>query len=98
MLNLFNTIMLYVDFNDPNAYQGTSIWPFISFLMFFAGILMVFIGFIIANTAKKQWNTFYDARNRTDEQTKSQKKKSLLRGRIVMIAGVVIFIASYFVK
>lgn len=97
-MNALNSILLYVDFNNQTDYKGTSIWPFFSFVMFFAGLLLIFIGFIIANTARKQWNTYYDAKDRTPEQSKSEKKKSLWRGRIVMIAGLLIFIASYFVK
>ena len=35
-----------IDFNDSEAYAGTSYWPFIGFMCFFIGLVVAFIGIV----------------------------------------------------
>ena len=63
---LLQMISLEIDFYDAEAHAGTSFKPFIGFMMFFAGFVIIFIGIVKINDAKKQWNLFYDQRDRKD--------------------------------
>lgn len=101
MLNLFNVIsnvFMTVNIYDENANQGNTIWPFVSFMMFTAGIILVFIGVIKLSTAKREWSLFYDRRDSLPEAKEISEKKAKKHALILIALGVVIFIASFFVK
>ena len=53
-----------IDFYDAEAHAGTSYTPFIGFMIFFSGMMVLFIGIVKLSTAKKQWNLFYDDRDK----------------------------------
>ena len=97
--NAFNNIFLTVNITDVGSNNGSSILPFIGFMLFLFGIVIIFVGLILTNAAKREWNVFYaphDLSSQVDNKTK--KKKSVVKGRVVYILGIVMLVASYFVK
>lgn len=95
---IINTIGLSVDFANQNANTGDSIWPFVSFMMFFVGIMGAFMGFVIVNAARMEWHVFYATNDKSKEVDKAGKKKNIIKGCILFVVSVSIFGASFFVK
>jgi hypothetical protein len=98
LINTFNNACLTIDFNNPDINNGNSFLPFISFAMFFAGLVIIFIGIILVNSAKKEWNLFYAPQDKYTDDMKAKRKSACLKGRIVYSIGFILFVASFFVK
>ena len=84
-----------VDFYDAESHAGNSYWPFIGFMCFLLGIVIIFVGYVKQSTAKKQWNLFYDQRDRKDF-TEEKYVKERKAGKIIMVIGVVLLVVSFF--
>ena len=103
-----NKISLEVDFYNNEAYAGNSILPFMGFMMFLIGLVVVIVGAATYFTAKHNFNIFYDMRDvriTYDEQMmpddekarrdNEKLKKDKKRGQIVMIVGAVLKVVSF---
>ncbi len=103
-----NKISLEVDFYNNEAYAGNSILPFMGFMMFLIGLVVVIVGASTYFTAKHNFNIFYDMRDvriTYDEQMmpdyekarrdNEKLKKDKKRGQIVMIVGAVLIVVSF---
>ena len=64
-------------------------------MCFLLGIVIIFVGYVKQSTAKKQWNLFYDQRDRKDF-TEEKYVKERKAGKIIMVIGVVLLVASFF--
>lgn len=98
LISHFNNAFLTMDFNNPDINNGNTFMPFISFAMFFAGLVIIFIGIILVNTAKKEWNLFYAPEDKFTDDMKAKKKSACLKGRIVYSIGFILFVVSFFIK
>lgn len=96
--NMINSIMLTIDFNNQEAYQGQSIWPFISFLLFFAGIVGVLVGIVVIVEAKREWHIYYGPNDKTATEEQLIKKKNFTKGIVVCAVSAMVFCVSFFVK
>ena len=96
--NIINSILLTVDVTDPNSNNGSTVMPFLGFVMFLLGIVMIFVGLILTNAAKREWNVFYAPHDAPTEDVKAKKKKGVMKGRVVYILGILMLAASFFVK
>jgi hypothetical protein len=94
MSGLIPFILGTIDFYDEEAYAGTSYAPFIGFMIFFVGMVVVFVGAIKLSNAKKQWNLFYDQRDakHLDEPQYVKERKI---GKILIGVGIVLMLASF---
>lgn len=103
-----NRVSLDVDFYNNEDYAGDSILPFMGFMMFLIGLVVVIVGAAIYFTAKHNFNIFYDTRDvkiTYDEQMLSDDEKAAKnneklikdkkKGRIIMIIGAVLIVASF---
>ena len=54
-----NKISLEVDFYNNEAYAGNSILPFMGFMMFLIGLVVVIVGPATYFTAKNNFNIFH---------------------------------------
>ena len=63
---LLQSVLCDIDFNDSESYRGTSYLPFLGFMVFFAGMMIAFIGIVKISNSRHQWNIFYDERDRKD--------------------------------
>ena len=96
LFNLFNVIAMEVDFYNIEGNRGDSYMPFVGFMMFLIGFVVIFMGFSKYLTAKKNFNLFYDQRDSvTVDKETNQKNKNI--GIIMMAAGLVVLIVSFFV-
>lgn len=85
-----------IDFYDSEAHAGDSILPFVGFMMFLFGLVAAFIGFVKINNAKRQWNLFYDYRDKKDlAQDKYVKEKKI--GTIILVAGIALLVGSFLI-
>ena len=82
-----------IDFNDSEAYAGTSYWPFIGFMCFFIGLVVAFIGIVKISNSKHQWNLFYDKKDLNSPILQKDRKV----GIIMLVVGIVMMIASNFI-
>ena len=82
---LANIIAADVDFYNIEGNRGDSYLPFIGFM-----------GFSKYITAKKNFNLFYDLRDsvKVDKATNEKNKKT---GIIMIAAGIIVLIVSFFV-
>ena len=97
-----------MDFYNSEEHAGTSYLPFIGFMLFLAGIVVIIVGLATYLTAKHNFNIFFDARDvrmTYDEQIMPEKArlnneklaKDKKKGKIIIIIGVVLVIASFVV-
>jgi len=99
-----------VDFYDSESYAGDSIVPFLGFMLFLIGLVVVIVGAATYLTAKHNFNIFYDQRDvkityQEQQMTDDEKarianeklEKDKKRGKIVIIVGVVMMIGSFFI-
>jgi len=96
--NIINSILLTVDVTDPNSNNGSTVMPFLGFVMFLLGIVMIFVGLILTNAAKREWNVFYAPYDTPNGDIKAKRKKSVIKGRAVYILGIIVLAASFFIK
>ena len=55
---LLQSVLCDIDFNDSESYRGTSYLPFLGFMVFFAGMMIAFIGIVKISNSRHQWNMF----------------------------------------
>ena len=95
-----------MDFYNSEEHAGTSYLPFIGFMLF----LVIIVGLATYLTAKHNFNIFFDARDvrmTYEEQIMPDDEKARLnneklakdkkKGKIIIIIGVVLVIASFVV-
>jgi len=86
-----------IDFYNAEAHAGTSYWPFIGFMLFIIGFIVTFIGIVKIVSAKHQFNLFYDDRDKKNlAEPKYNKEKRI--GIILVVAGIVMMVASFLVE
>ena len=99
-----------MDYYNSEDHAGTSYLPFIGFMLFLAGIVVIIVGLATYLTAKHNFNIFSDARDvrityeeqimpddgraRLNNEKLAKDKK---KGKIIIIIGVVLVIASFVV-
>lgn len=85
-----------VDFYNIEGNSGDSYLPFVGFMLFLIGFVVTFMGFSKYLTAKKNFNLFYDQRDSVNiDKATNQKNKNV--GIIMMAAGLMFLIISFFV-
>ena len=83
---LANIIAADVDFYNIEGNRGDSYLPFIGFMMFVVGAVVAFMGFSKYITAKNSV--------KVDKATNEKNKKT---GIIMIAAGIIVLIVSFFV-
>ena len=95
ILYKINIIMLDIDLYNDEDPQGDSIFPFMTFMGFLLGIVILIVGATLYFSSKHQFNIFFDERDRKDISDK-KLKQNIKVGKIAMIAGVIIMAVSFF--
>ena len=86
-----------MDFYNSEEHAGTSYLPFIGFMLFLAGIVVIIVGLATYLTAKHNFNIFFDARDEKARLNNEKLAKDKKKGKIIIIIGVVLVIASFVV-
>lgn len=81
---------------DMDQHRGTSYLPFIGFMVFLAGMVVVIVGAAKYFTAKRQFNLFYDKRDSVDMNPARQERDKKV-GKILMIIGVIMMVLSFII-
>lgn len=71
--------------------------PFFSFLMSFAGLLLLFSGVMRLIAIRKEFAMYFDKRDQLPPDTKAQRKRKIIISWILAISGIILFIISYFI-
>lgn len=92
--SVVNSIFLTASGAGEEAVGG-SILPFLGFMLFLFGSMMIFIGIVMVISAKREWKIYYAPHDEYTEDLIKQRKRDFLKGRIVYILGIVFFILSF---
>lgn len=93
-MNLIN-ILLKVNFYSEDDYQGDSIWPFIGFWIFIAGILLIVYGIVNLVSVWREFRIFYDSSALMEKPDPELKKKKMIKYSIIIGVGVLMIVGSY---
>ena len=96
-MGLLQSVLCDIDFNDSESYRGTSYLPFLGFMVFFAGMMIAFIGIVKISNSRHQWNIFYDERDRKDLKSPAVNKDRKT-GIIMLVVGIVMMIVSFLIR
>lgn len=88
--------LLNINFYDEEAYQGDSIWPFIGFWIFIAGVIMVIYGTVNLISVWRDFRLFYDSSAMEEKPDLKLKKKQMIKYGLFIAAGVVMIIGTRF--
>ena len=94
---LLQSVLCDIDFNDSESYRGTSYLPFLGFMVFFAGMMIAFIGIVKISNSRHQWTIFYDERDRKDIKSPAVNKDRKT-GIIMLVVGIVMMIVSFLIR
>lgn len=86
-----------VNFYAEDANQGESIWPFINFCVFLAGIIVMVYGIINFISVWREFRLYYDAGAVEEKPDMTSKKKQMIKYGIITGVGLVVTIATFFV-
>ena len=90
-----------MDFYNSEEHAGTSYLPFIGFMLFLAGIVVIIVGLATYLTAKHNVRMTYDEQIMPDDEKARLNNEKLAKdkkkGKIIIIIGVVLVIASFVV-
>ena len=70
---------------------------FLGFMVFFAGMMIAFIGIVKISNSRHQWNIFYDERDRKDLKSPAVNKDRKT-GIIMLVVGIVMMIVSFLIR
>lgn len=68
--------------------------PFLGFMSFLAGLVVMIVGATYYFSAKHQFNLFFDERDKKDV-TDKKNIKDMKKGKILMIVGGVLMVLSF---
>lgn len=71
--------------------------PFFSFLMSFAGLILMILGIIQIVAIRREFSMYFDKRDEVVPDSAHQRKRKLIVNSIIVIAGIILLILSYFV-
>lgn len=78
---------------SENAAMG-----FIGFALLIAGVVLVLSGIVIYSKAKREWNLYYDQRDQVDNPDVKRRSRDKKKGIILLVVGLVMFVASLFIN
>lgn len=87
-----------VNIYDAEAHRGDSFLPFISFLMFLAGLVIILIAAAKLLAIRSQYHLWFDKRDELPEETQQGRKKAIITGWVIFAVGALLFLGSFFVK
>lgn len=93
-----NTLLLNINFYAEDENAGGSIIPFFGFLVFLAGVMIVFIAAINLLTIWRDFKSFYDDAAGTQVTDKEEKKKKMIKQGVLIGVGVVMIVISHFMN
>ena len=85
-----------MDFYESEVVETASIWPFIGFLVLIAGIVVIVYGIVRMVGVWNKYRMDYIAAKTDEKPDKKQRKEDLQKKGIIVIFGIILFIASNF--
>lgn len=87
--------MLYYNFYSEDVNNGESILPFLGFLLFLAGIVVIIVGVVNFVLAWREFDLWYDASKLEEKPDLSLKKSRMKKNGLIIVVGVVMMGVSY---
>jgi hypothetical protein len=85
-----------MDFYESETAQAASIWPFVGFLVLIAGICVIVYGIVKMVAVWNRYRMDYIGAPSDEKPDTQLLKKNLLKKGLIVIAGVILFIAANF--
>lgn len=81
--------------------KGTLIYmsylPFLSFLISFAGLVLMFAGVVRIIAIRREFSMYFDKRDQLPPESAKQRGRKITISWILVASGIVLFILSYFI-
>lgn len=90
--------LLDINFYDEEANQGDSIWPFIGFWLFIAGVMMVLYGTVNFISTWRGFRIFYDSSAVGEKPDQETKKKQMKKYGFIIVIGIILIIGTRFLQ
>lgn len=87
--------LLDINFYSEEANNGDSILPFLGFLIFLGGIMVLLVGVVNFVLAWREFNLWYDASALEKKPDKAGKKTKMRKYGIMIAVGIVMIAGSY---
>lgn len=87
--------LLNINFYSEETNNSDSILPFLGFLLFLGGIILLLVGVVNFVLAWREFNLWYDASALEKKPDKAEKKNKMRKYGIVIAIGIVMIAGSY---
>lgn len=86
-----------VNIYDEEANGGTSVMPFLGFVLLVASIVIIIMAVANIATISRDFRLFYDRSALDEKPDPVEKKRKLKKHFIILIVGVVLFILAHII-
>lgn len=85
----------YYNFYAEDLNNGDSILPFLGFLIFLAGVIVIVVGVVNFVLVWREFRLWYDASALEEKPDTGLKKKKMIKYGIVIAVGILMIAGSY---
>lgn len=90
---LLNTVNIY----DEEANGGTSVIPFLGFVLLVASMIIILIAVANIVTIQKDYRLYYERSALDEKPDPAEKKRKIKKHAIILAVGIVLFILSHMI-
>lgn len=87
--------MLNINFYSEDVHNGDSILPFLGFLIFLGGVIVLLAGAVNFVLVWREFNLWYDASALEKKPDTALKKSKMKKYAVVMLIGILMMAGSY---
>lgn len=94
---MYHWLLGAVNIYDEEANGGTSVIPFLGFVLLVASMVIILIAVANIVTIQKDYRLYYERSALDEKPDPAEKKRKLKKHAIVLVVGIVLFILSHII-